>query len=695
MSRTPIGLLVAATALACAPSAHAAGWVTGAALSPASAGIGSPQVALLPDGGRVAAWIQEGGDGFSPENVSVRVAPPTGDFGPAQTFPGEPAVLRMATGTDGTVALTWSEFTSRTVHIARRAPGEPTFTEVAPLTVPSNETPGPPEVVVSGGDVFTAFESGAQSGPRTRSVWAARLARDDDGILIMPGRTAIGALEHGDNPNGSAQLFFGDVGITADGPRVTVAWAREHVDADGQHSQTFVRLADRALSNNSYRTPITIDTTASNGSFPPDMTPAIAAGGGHTYVLWARRGEDNVLFRDIAGAGATQTIRGSGGFGARDLRAAVDGSGALVAAWEAAPRGIDNDSLFSALVPAGTAPGAAVPLTPVGIDRRLGDLAVAADGTALALPIRSTFGIDESFRVEAALRPAGKEFAAAESVSGLQDDSPNAGFEPASAAVAVGGRAVAVWAASEHTGAVNQRLFFAERDTTPPLLTSIDVPLSAVAGDRVALSASATDDLSAPAVTWDFGDGSQARGANVTHVFGSAGATTVTVTARDSVGQTTSQTRAVAVMPAPLRADDGGGGEGAGNAGGSPPQDATQPVLTRLTVSNRRFRVGRVATAVIAAKTKAARAGTVLRFGLSERATLAVEIARKAKGKRLKPAGTLVRANAQGGANAIAFSGRIGKTALAPGDYVATLTAIDGAGNRSAPATVAFSIVRK
>ena len=92
-------------------------------------------------------------------------------------------------------------------------------------------------------------------------------------------------------------------------------------------------------------------------------------------------------------------------------------------------------------------------------------------------------------------------------------------------------------------------------------------------------------------------------------------------------------------------------------------------------------------------KSQRAPAGTVLRMTLSERATLAVSISR-ARGGRRTAVGTLVRASAGLGALAIAFSGRIGRTALAPGTYAATVIAIDGAGNRSAPATVTLTIVR-
>jgi hypothetical protein len=60
---------------------------------------------------------------------------------------------------------------------------------------------------------------------------------------------------------------------------------------------------------------------------------------------------------------------------------------------------------------------------------------------------------------------------------------------------------------------------------------------------------------------------------------------------------------------------------------------------------------------------------------------------------RFLRAGTLTR-TLPAGRRSIAFSGRIGKRALAVGDYRATVTAVDGARNVSRARTVTFTIVR-
>ena len=83
--------------------------------------------------------------------------------------------------------------------------------------------------------------------------------------------------------------------------------------------------------------------------------------------------------------------------------------------------------------------------------------------------------------------------------------------------------------------------------------------------------------------------------------------------------------------------------------------------------------------------------GTTFKFTLSEPATVTFTIQRK-KGKKFKRL-TAFRARGVAGKNKKKFSGRIGKTTLKPGSYRALLTAVDAAGNKSAPAKVSFKVV--
>jgi DNA-binding beta-propeller fold protein YncE len=142
----------------------------------------------------------------------------------------------------------------------------------------------------------------------------------------------------------------------------------------------------------------------------------------------------------------------------------------------------------------------------------------------------------------------------------------------------------------------------------------------------------------------------------------------------------------------------------------SPGADTLRPTVSGFTVTPRRFRVARKATAI-----DAARRGAQFRFRLSEAASSRIVIDRalpgRTVGRRCKPAthrlrrhrrctrftraGTLRRANRPAGLNTVPFSGRIAKRALAPGHYRATTTATDRAGNVSQPSRLRLRIVRR
>jgi len=151
-----------------------------------------------------------------------------------------------------------------------------------------------------------------------------------------------------------------------------------------------------------------------------------------------------------------------------------------------------------------------------------------------------------------------------------------------------------------------------------------------------------------------------------------------------------------------------------------PAVDTTRPVVSALSFAPRTFRVAKAATATSAAAKKKAKkrapAGTKLRFTLSETAAVRIAVERstvgrrsgktcvketarlrRAKAKRCAryvAAGTLTRA-AKAGRVTVAFSGRIGRRALARGSYRVALTATDAAGNRTAKAaTRTFKVVR-
>ncbi len=135
--------------------------------------------------------------------------------------------------------------------------------------------------------------------------------------------------------------------------------------------------------------------------------------------------------------------------------------------------------------------------------------------------------------------------------------------------------------------------------------------------------------------------------------------------------------------------------------------DITAPKVDGFKLTHRVFAVAATATPV-----SAVAHGTAFRFRLSEPAAVKISMARLLPGRRAgkscrKPAarlrhhractrsvsvGTLRRAEAAGPGSA-KFSGRIGRRALKPGRYRATITATDAAGNTSARQTTRFRVV--
>jgi DNA-binding beta-propeller fold protein YncE len=141
--------------------------------------------------------------------------------------------------------------------------------------------------------------------------------------------------------------------------------------------------------------------------------------------------------------------------------------------------------------------------------------------------------------------------------------------------------------------------------------------------------------------------------------------------------------------------------------------DVIAPSVSRFRLTRRRFRVGRRPTPILLPSR--VRAGSAFRFGLSERASVRLEIARalagRVVGERCRPpsrrlqrhrrctrwtrVGLLRRRDLPAGPIRLRFSGRIGRQALRPGRYRATIIAADGAGNHSFPRGASFTITRR
>ena len=109
--------------------------------------------------------------------------------------------------------------------------------------------------------------------------------------------------------------------------------------------------------------------------------------------------------------------------------------------------------------------------------------------------------------------------------------------------------------------------------------------------------------------------------------------------------------------------------------------DTRAPTVERPSLRPSSFRVGQ--------------RGTAFRYRLREAATVTIVIERALPGRRrrFQRAGAITR-RSRAGQITVPFTGRIGRRALVPGSYRATLTAVDAAGNRSRPARLNFTVRR-
>jgi hypothetical protein len=110
-------------------------------------------------------------------------------------------------------------------------------------------------------------------------------------------------------------------------------------------------------------------------------------------------------------------------------------------------------------------------------------------------------------------------------------------------------------------------------------------------------------------------------------------------------------------------------------------------VISGASLKNKRFAIRRV-------KRSRAKVGTAFRLRLSEAAKLSIRIDKLERRRRVRRQGTLTSTQ-RAGAVSLPFRGKVGRRTLKPGRYRATLVATDGAGNRSRPKSLAFTVVRR
>jgi plastocyanin len=195
------------------------------------------------------------------------------------------------------------------------------------------------------------------------------------------------------------------------------------------------------------------------------------------------------------------------------------------------------------------------------------------------------------------------------------------------------------------------------------------LPSTVFAGQSITFDGSASVDADGTIASydWQWGDAtSDSHNAKPTHVFATPGTYQVALFVLDDNTQSGAVIHNVTVVP------------------------LTVPAVSRVSMTNVRFRVGSGSTAIAA---KAPR-GTSFKFTLKAPGKVTIAIcAHRKRCTRARNVGTLTRSKLQAGRNTIKFSGRIGRRALSPGAYRAMLSARNVKGT-SKPVAVKFEVVR-
>jgi hypothetical protein len=471
--------------------------------------------------------------------------------------------------------------------------------------------------------------------------------------------------------------FQPDVALDRQGDAIAI-WER----SDG--TNFIVQTATRTAADAAWQTPQAVSAAGQN-AFEPQVA---VDGQGDATAIWVRADGKNDIVQAAVRRAATASWEtpqdlSAAGQNAISPDVAVDGQGTAVAVWDRFDG--SNDIVQAAVRPAGAGFGAAQDLTAAGQDADLPRVTVDGRGDAIAVWERPK-GTD--LIVQAATRTA------ADAAWQIPLDLSAAGHSAFTPQVAVDGQgdAIAVWARSD---GMNNIVQAAGHDGAGPLLQELSVPATGTAGAPVSFSVSPLDAWSALGVTsWSFGDGATATGAMLTHTFATPGTFTADVTATDALGNATSASRTITITPA-----------------AAPPRP---PVATAavagLRLSRAAFRAARSGPPIKAAS---AHTGTRVSYTLNVAARVRFTIQRARRGRRVNGRcitptranrkhsacirfaavrGSLSR-NRLAGNDRFTFTGRLPGRALRPGHYrlTATPTASGHTGSRT---SASFTIVK-
>ena len=671
--------MTAVCAAALAAPAPAA-WLSSQPLSGSDQPAFQPAIALDSDGRMVAAWLRSDGTNF---RVEAAVRPAAGTLEAAQIVsePGQSASQpQLALDGQGNALLMWQS--GSTLKWATRAAGAAEFGDPHTVLMPGNEAPGGFALAVApNGDAAAVLRTSEVQSLAIRSRIRVLGGAPGAGLEFSP--ALDDALDDDDNHH---QLEPVDMSADAQGA-FHATWRTTHMRSDIPLTETTLKSAKGTARPLAFGMPVVVDSGTSDGPVGgPDKTIGFTGAGvdaaGNLTVAYVVRDDaspshSHVLIRSRPAGG--DFIPGSEPVtplnqqnGPVEVAYDVNPGGTGVVAWR---RGITSNATVEACVrPPGGPCGPAQTLATGTVSAPVA--AIGAGGEAVAAWRR---GFMATSAVDGSFRPAGGTFSEARELAtgSAQVLAPQDGIDVDPLGHAVVGL--------DRSDGSTRTAEVAVNDPVAPSIGALAVPTLGNPGEALTFGADVTDVWSPVASTWDFGDGSSAAGPGATHSYAALGTFTATLGATDAAGNSASRTATVGIA------------------------DTLAPRVLSFGMTRRVFAVGDAPTPLVARAR-----GTAFRLALNEAASVRITIQRARPGRRLrgrcrKPSARLrsrprctrwvrqgaLRRTAGAGATRVRFSGRLGRRALHLGRHRAVLTAVDAAGNRSAPARVRFKVVRR
>jgi hypothetical protein len=497
--------------------------VLGATVSTASAALTAPQTlspvgqsasfpfaSMNADGDAAVQW-----DAFTDGlQVSMRPAGGSWEATPTQlTAPGANVAGRQVViDSTGAATAIWGEYTTTIFG------GFPTTGPVTIFTArrPAGAAWGAPEQL-STPSVNAGFLSVLAVGPDDRlvAVW------DEGGSILSATRTSTGGW------GASAALASAS---TNQAPRVAID-ASGTATAAWQDASTDHVMSSTLAPGGAWTTPVDV-------SGVPGYVPTMAMNeDGDATLVWNGGSTSQISSRRATTAGAWSAptqISVNGGLSYYTPSVAVDGDGRATAAWSQANL-VGGNVRYDQMVASRAADGTWG--TPVSLGAGSSDALVvsAAAGGEVTVAWR---GLDaqSQFVAQTATRAPGGTWPSATDLTDLGNGYPDVSVDRDADALFV---------------AASSRVVAQADDRAGPRLRNLSVPATATVGVASSFAVSPIDAWSPlGTTTWDFGDGTTATGATPSHTYATAGTKTVTVTATDALGHTSTTTASVLVSPA-------------------------------------------------------------------------------------------------------------------------------------------------